>query len=544
MWCMLALLYMGKNLISVRRLYSLVLSISCSATLWAIVNRLFIHAPLMLLLITWIAISIYALRLAKYLTKEVLIPPSFWPAKPWAGLIAVTVYIVGLVIHAGLNHHLHKPFDIQGWTSATWMLAAFLVFYPKTIEEPLVQFKRSHMALLLLFCPVILHIQHCRYVRFEDLLYTNPGEITEKAFTRGFTDLGVKSVICQTLQLAGTHWQEAVRLQRSAWRYEDKFSFAKAFQKHPVLQKNAFLFTVMYGCDLQLFKNIPIGVKNAPPEEALGMLSRAEKQEIYILTSASLLQINSKGITAVWNTGGQPIALCGAANQDQIGILMNLNQVLLYSTSFSYPILYLPDDGTWKDIQLSADGETVYAMSGNGRVETYRYTKEKKIWEHQKTITIPLWNTMEMAKRILLAPDETGVLLLDKCGGIAWFGDQSKYKNYTGEIRNRYYDPLAPEMNVFVFWKNQILLGNIFGRIHFLNPDEKGFPAPVRADMYFNTGKARWDYRANAVDFAPIPEIGTILQLYKNGSINAIVMPQRYRIEHKGKAFKKTVGSG
>ena len=538
LWCMIALLFFCQRNVFIKRLYSIVLSVGCSATLWALLYSFMTPAPWLVLVFTWAVICIFGIQYSRTISKNIFILPPYWLSKSFAGAAAIAACAIFIAVHAVLNYHLHKPFHIQEWTSVTWMLFAFLLFYPEQIEEPFVLLRKNNVLLLLLLCPVILHIQHCCYTYFEDELYKRPAEISQKAFAHGFPDLGVKSVLYEAARLSQTNWPEAVKTLRSAWRYENKFSFAKEFRRNPQLRNNEFLFTVTWGCDLQLLTDVPIGDAKPLAETAVSILSRAVKQEIYVLTGARLLRINTKGVSTFWNFGRTPIALAGAANLDHIGVLMDWNQVLVYSIASSYPILYLPGGMARKDIQLSADGETVYVMSGDGGIEIYRFSREKKIWESQKTLSASLWSNPDIARKILLVPEENGVFMLDRSGGVVWCGDQKEYKNYSSEICSRYYNPLAPEMNTLAFWGNQILLGNLFGRIHFLNPGAEKYPSPVRADMYFDTGKSKWDYRSRAVSIAPVPQIQTILQCYENGSINAVVMPQRYRIEHKGKAFR------
>ncbi|MDX9755071.1 MAG: hypothetical protein RBU29_13990 [bacterium] len=533
MWLVLILLHLGKNHSFLTQLYTVILYICCAATAWAVFQSFFPTLPLAALAVVWLGWIGYTAWQA-WTERETLwkMTTPAWPSRPLAAVFLCAVLLTGFGVHAWLNYSQGRPFTWTGWTSLTWMALTLTAFYPRQITKPFAFLNTKQRGLLIFHMVIILFNHYGKQTNLENKLYPHPAEVTQAAFSMGYQGLGVQSVILESARLYHQgDWAQAALHLRSHWAQDDQIDFAKAFRAHLLCQNNLFLFTMAFGCDLQL----------QPGEEAVDLLIRDQRRECFVLTSQGrLLHLGDKGLSTLWKLEQTPLTMTTSADQAHLAVLIAPNQVLFWSTAESFPILYLPEDGKWKDIQLSSTGPTVYALSGDGRVESHRFSQEKGIWEFEKTWNPPLWQDPASGKAILLAPDESGLLLLDAHGGLCWCGEPPLYGGLTGDDLARYYNPLAPPMETLCYWgaENQVALCNQNGRIHFIDPQHKTLLTPVKADLVFDKFNAQWAYRAQTVATVPVPALHTFYQLDKNGSIHPIVMPQRYRVLHRHKIFR------
>jgi hypothetical protein len=532
LWGFLIVLHIFKTLPAVCKTYSIFLFITCAATVWGLLHILFPILPWWGLAFLWIGLVAYTLYQSWGSQQAAFtLHTSNWPSRPLAAWLTIAPVAVIMLTHAVLNHFLSRPFELAWWTSTTWALLAITLFYPVHIENPRTDLTAKKLILLLFHIIILLHVHNKYYVRIVNQVYLNPAEATRKAFHFGYQEIGVTSAVLQANTLYYEDWTQAVTCLRRYFHHDHFVHFARELRQQPHSAHNQFFFTVTFGNDLLL----------QPGEEAIDLDSRTTHRELFVLTNQRLLRLGESGLTTLWIFDHPPVAAAVAANQENLGILLQTNQILIHNPRQTYPILYLLNDEHWRDLQLSPDGDTIYALAGNGRVESHSFSTHSNLWIYNETQSrLPLWNDNTSARSLLFSPDDQALLLLDKYGGVQFLGADIQSETFSTKDLTTYYNPLAPEMQSLAFWDNrrQLLLANDYGRIHILDPLRSGLVAPVKANLFFNKFESHWDYDTTIVAIDPIPEINTILELNRNGSISTIVMPQRYRIKHKNKIFR------
>ncbi len=521
-------------------LRTLLLFLIGSASVWSVAVNLIpkmSHAVFYLMvLFLWG----YAARLWKY--RQPVSSCEFpWPAKSTAAVFVLIVIFGFMLVHLVLAGMTHSRFQEESWSSMLWAALAFLLCYPTEASSHgniTVQRSLRWMLPLLIFQVTILH--SVQYMRIAHRLETSPapGQLAEKAIRQGYAGLARRAVLRETARIyADQGWADAVRYQRSQWPAVDKEKLAEAFRRDPALGQNLFLFTLSFGCRLQLMEG----------EEAVDMALLPGEESVYVLTSRGrLLRLGTSGLTVAWQAPQPPVALAVSPVRRIKAVLTQARQVHVLEPDHRALLVDLPASQTWVDIAMNGAGTRMWVMSEHGHIDAYRYSADRREWLPEGPLHPPLWREPDMAKALVPAGKENTFYLLDAFGGIHWRGARGLAEgNPCRQRLLEWYNPQRDTPVDIAFWEESTTLMMLerTGDVHFYAlPDTRqddlaSFdtapeplppnPPPVQSVIYLDLETGISYRKTQSLRLAPAPSAGTLLILQSDGTVQAIALPGR-----------------
>jgi len=540
---------------------SILLFFAVSASGWAFCDRWFPELSTWTVIGLWTALLIYAWRSRSSEKWETKADENDsrnlgdWPKKSTVAIFLL-VFIGGVMVsHRILNGLLGRPFHWEGWSSPTWAASAFLVFYPKSLDRPWEgELRRFLVYLCPVFIAVVLWAHTARVRTLENEMVTAPSAdaAAAQAFAADYPSLGIRAAILEILrQNLNEGWGSAAVSLRRQWIFADKIGFARTWRSHPVAGKDLFFFTTVFGGKLLLQKG----------EEAVDFIYLSAAPEYRVLTSKGrLLRITTHGVECFGQTFSEPIALTVVPVRETTAILTQKREVWMSRENGTFSLVLPLPDRRWKDLKFSADGETLWLLDNHGAVEAFVASPEGNRWNYKALVSPPLWGEEELAQTFIPTRDEKHFLLLDVCGGVHVTGENSSASLPFGDKDLiHYYNPNERIIQDLAVWSENaaLMVLNQYGRVDFIfpglatkSPGGQKIAAEipyrsVRAEFQFDKSRGLWFYQPGAVAFAAIPEADTILELFRDGTLQPIAMPYgvRVRLEDQSARIRTDVAS-
>lgn len=497
--------------------------------------------------VIWLSLIAYSTILWKQ-DRQTLNPlDPIWPSKFYAVFF---VLLFGGGTLAGfwlLGFLLHRPSEENWGTSLTWAALGFIVAYPKTIAREFSPLEKSAWKWATPFIIVgVLVFHFFQYRSIQSQLRANnqtgilPGVAAENALRHGYLGLGIEGILQETNRLFHEkNWKDAVNYHRGMWRDVDKDRLARAYLNHADLEKNLFLYTTCYGCNLTLNSS----------EQAVDFGGSPAINSFLVLTSQGrLLRLGTNGVECIHQEKENPAAMA-LAYQSGTAVILHASGFVNVIRDSKKPVTFvLPPFHVWKDIAINPQGSTVWTMDVNGKIDETTFNPNTESWDYQKESHLPLWSEPDIAKSFIPANRENTFFVLDRANGIHWRGDPPLPDN--SSLKNEllaYYNPQRQVAAALEYWQpfSSVMMMEQTGRILFVpipdfsNPNASiaelasasaTIPAPVDSLLTFEQSQSTWQRKMETVAVAALPEANTIVELQRHGTLQAIAMPQRFHI--------------
>ncbi|MFB3785220.1 MAG: hypothetical protein ACE15F_02500 [bacterium] len=555
LWILLWVLVCLESKAWTRSLLPVSLFLAGSASVWSVAD--FLIPKMSHLLFYSISLFLWGYTLWLWRNRKT-VSPAPWPAKPMAAGFMLLVIFGFMLVHLALAWMTHTRFHEESWSSMLWAAFAFVLCYPTedliSLSDPVRRALRW-MLPLLFFQVTILH--SVQYIRIAHRLETSPapGELAGRAMRPGYPGLARRAVLRETARIyAERGWANAVRYQRSQWPAVDKEKLAEDFRQDPGLERNLFLFTLSYGCMLQL----------AEGEEALDAAILPEEESVYVLTSRGrLLRLGTSGLTVAWHTSRPAAALAVSPGRLLKAVLTQTRQIFVLEPNQRDSLIDLPTSQTWVDIALNREGTRLWVMSEHGHIDGYQYSAGRRSWLPEGPLHPPLWREPGMAKAFAPAGMENTFYLLDAFGGIHWRGSRGPAEG--NPYRKRlleWYNPQRDTPVDIAFWEEStdLMMLERTGDVHFYSlpgtrlDDLAAFdsaaepltpnPPPVQSVIFLDLETGLSYRKPLSRRLAAAPPAGTLLVLQSDGTLQAIAMPGRTHITFTRKKLLRVETGG
>ncbi len=364
--------------------------------------------------------------------------------------------------------------------------------------------------------------------------------LESKALQKGYIGTGIAYALFESrLMFEQEGWEKAAVNHRSMWSKIDKERLARAFREDSKLKDNYFLFTVCYGCNLIL----------APDEEAVDFCILAEDEAFIVLTSKGrLLRLGTDGMQCLLDDIDKPAAIAFTQDNKSVAILSTDGNIRVIKEDHEEVKIPVTSDLMWKDIAFNKKGNTIRVLNGNGGILQYSYWRDAAFRNASTEYFPPLWGEPDVARSFYPVRDGEAFLVLDKAGGIHWRSKTTLEDDKPTRKQLLKYYNINRKLSADVdYWapEEAVLLMEQTGRTMFtpisglMNPAEtfadimsetEEEKTPVSGLIYFSRDQSSWIRKIETVSMAPLPQVNTLFQLRRNGSIQAIAMPQRHHI--------------
>ncbi len=541
---------------NINALYSIFLFVTMAASFWLLFHTWIPRMPSWLVLLCWLVLMLYAI-IQFYINNTQTVFQSentnfLWPTKRYTHMILLLVVGGCMLGHGLLNALFDKPFHGHWWTSPTWAVLAFVLFYPNSLNDQLSdRILRLNPIALPLFIIIILAAHGYNYTTLMNQYSNNLNleNTIKKSFKIGYKNIGIRSVNKKTYNfLEQGNWKKAVTFMRQHWQFAPKEEYAKAWRKSS--KKHHFFFLLCFGASLKLQN-----------EEVLvdGRIDTHENK-IHILTSKGrFIEINQETTHTLASIDDQPQSM--TYTNDRYYVLSNKGTIYEWIDDTFEKRIDLPNqrvyqnqewDILWQDLAVSNDHQKIWAMDDHGTIEQISYNTKTKQWDPQREIIYyPLWSEPNIAQK-LVHYENRSFIILDQYGGVHWQGsDKKKPRNFKDKNLKKYYHPDKASKRDIAFWnnKNELIILNESGRLdfitsHYVEPNQDDRTDTfydwridpihsVRGSMKFNRQTARRYFPGGAFTLEPLPELESIAVIYKQGKIQWVTMPHGIRIEMK-----------
>ena len=504
-----------------------------------------------IVILFWLGMLIY---LIKFVRDEVDTEESgfYWPLKKHVIGLLLCFGVGALVAHKVFSLISGQPCVIAWWTPVAWSALGVIICYPHSIQTvPAIYNKRllPWGLVILSFWIFSFHIYNHFILNLnlemqKKTVFKNGISsielIRDKAVEKGYLDIINKSALLETrLIFEQEGWEKAAVNHRSMWSKIDKERLARAFREDSALKNNYFLFTVCYGCNLIL----------APDEEAVDFGVLAEEESFLVLTSnGRLLRLGTDGMQCLMQDIEKPVAIAFTQDNQIVAVLSSDGNIRVITEDHEEVKIPVVSDLMWKDISFNKQGNKIWVLNGNGGIVQYSYPGDARIGNLSIETYPPLWGEPDVARSFYPVRDGEVFMVLDKAGGIHWRSTMPLADdNPTRKQLLKYYNPARMLSADVDYWapEEAVLLMEQTGRTMFtliadlMNPAEtlddvmsqtEEEKTPVSGLIYFSQEQSSWIRKIETVSMAPLPQVNTLFQLRRNGTIQAIAMPQRHHI--------------
>ncbi len=503
--------------------------------------------PGYLLYPVWLGIFGYAWTRWRSPRTESSHENCLWPSQIQV-IYFVLLWGIGSVIALSfLSVLFQKSFDSSWGTGLTWASLAILLAYPRSITQTI---PRSEIQgwkwLTPFFIGAVLVFHHFHYRSLQTVLDTSNAEqdssrsIAEKAIQSGYESLAIDAILQQTEHLFQKEgWVATVQYFRSQWKYIDKETLALAFLRFPALKNNVFLFTTCYGCSPILDED----------EMAVDCAVSTETLTYWIVTSQSrLIRLGTEGAECVYRGSSTPIAFDYDSGSGCAAILNASNTIEIVQGNRSVATIPLSTDRIWKEIAFHPKGTSFWVLDGNGRIDAYTWDSQRAQSRNIGEIYPPLWMEPDVARAFYPAEHDGVFYVLDRANGIHRRGNPPLPPG--SPLEKELLDYYNPERQVAAklgFWKPQssLIMLEQTGRVLFfpiLNASlaeasieriaSATAPEPPLIDslLQYDPKQSTWYRALETVAVLSLPEAQTLIKLQRNGTLQAITMPQRFHV--------------
>ncbi len=551
------LLIFAFNFLPVNRITTPLRSILIFVTLASSISGLgimfFPSVYSFLVILFWLGTLVYLLKFARDEDLDIEADDViYWPLKKHVIWLLFSFGVGALVAHKVFGLISGQPCVIAWWTPVAWSALGIMVSYPRSIGVvPVIYNKRLFPWGLLILAVgifsfhVYIHlILKLNLEMHKKTLFKNEmpsvESIRDKAIKKGYIETGITYALIETQLIFEKHgWEKAAVYHRSIWGQIDKERLARAFREGSALKDNYFLFTVCYGCNLIL----------ASDEEAVDFGVLAEEEAFLVLTSKGrLLRLGTDGMQCIMQDIEKPAAIAFTEDNQSVAVLSSDGNIRVITSGQDVLDILVASDLTWNDISFNQQGDAIWALNGSGGIAQYAYSDSAGIRGESIALHPPLWGEPDVARSFAPVRDGEAFLLLDKAGGIHWrSATPLADDNPTRKQLLKYYNPNRMLAAAVDYWapEEAVMFMEQTGRTMFtpiaglMNPAEtlddvmsetEEEKTPVSGLIYFSQEQSSWIRKIETVSMAPLPQVNTLFQLRRNGTIQAIAMPQRHHI--------------